>query len=72
MKEVSSAKEYSSLRNQILEHPLTLKAITTRCSAGALLFKMKQEIVQPDAYVALRLPSDSIIVVQVLPNTYVK
>ncbi|KAF6231294.1 hypothetical protein HO173_010437 [Letharia columbiana] len=30
---------------------------------------MKQELVQPHAYVALRLPSDSTIVVQVLPNT---
>lgn len=34
--------------------------------------RMKQELVQPHAYVALRLPSDSTIVVQVLQNTYVK
>lgn len=33
---------------------------------------MKPELVQPHAYVALRLPTDSSIVVQVVPNTYVK
>ena len=33
---------------------------------------MKPELVRPYAYVALRLPSDATIVVQVLPNTYVK
>lgn len=45
---------------------------TTRYSVKALHDRMKQEIVQPYAYVALRLPSDSTVVVQVLPNTYVK
>lgn len=30
------------------------------------------QLVQPNAYVALRLPSDALIVVHLLPNTYVR
>ena len=33
---------------------------------------MNFELIQPNAYVALRLPSDALIVVHLLPNTYVR
>ena len=30
------------------------------------------ELIRPNAYVALRLPSDALIVVHLQPNTYVR
>lgn len=64
-----------SLRNQISVRLPTQIAITTKilCKGDSEPERgMKQELVQPHDYVALRLPSDSTIVVEILPNTYVK
>ncbi len=66
------AKEYSSASGTKSSH--TNSNINNNKSTQQRPFpsRMKQELVQPHAYVALRLPSDSTIVVQVLQNTYVK